>query len=371
MTLRTLMQTGPAKANELFAKLSDTSDGAVKTREKLFAELKAELELHIGLEEQHLFPILRRQAETKQIVAEAIKDNKALRAKLDELEALPKNDEAFPQGLKELQKTFRQHARDDKRELLPAVQRALSDDQVQSVAEKMEVGLAEAEQARHDEVEARRAKVRQERERAEQQADRQAEAERTEKTAVDQALREATEQKRATARHERAEAERYAEQEAAAQQAQDEAERGAHDAAEAIARTATAAQANVLHFANSAASNAQRMGREMQSGASTYIDMAETLVPDIRIVAELPRAVMGAMTEFRSAWIEWMGQTTRAGAQISQEVLHEAAERQRQFAAAAMQGWMAHSARMMQITMRVAQEGLHPFANRSAGSDER
>jgi hypothetical protein len=60
MNLRTVMQVGPAKANELFAKLSETSDGAVKTREKLFTELKAELELHASLEEQHLFPILRR-----------------------------------------------------------------------------------------------------------------------------------------------------------------------------------------------------------------------------------------------------------------------------------------------------------------------
>ena len=41
MTLRSLMR--PAKANELFAKLSETSDGAVKTRERLFAELKADL----------------------------------------------------------------------------------------------------------------------------------------------------------------------------------------------------------------------------------------------------------------------------------------------------------------------------------------
>ena len=49
---------GPTKANELFARLSETSDGAVKTREKLFAELRAELELHTSLEEEHLFPIL-------------------------------------------------------------------------------------------------------------------------------------------------------------------------------------------------------------------------------------------------------------------------------------------------------------------------
>jgi hypothetical protein len=36
-----IIQTGPAKANELLARLIDTSDTAVKTRERLFADLKA------------------------------------------------------------------------------------------------------------------------------------------------------------------------------------------------------------------------------------------------------------------------------------------------------------------------------------------
>ena len=184
MTLRTLMQAGPAKVNDLFARLAETSDGAVKTREKLFAELKAELELHTSLEEQHLFPILRRNAETRELATDAVKDNKELRTKLAELEALPKHDATFSERLKELQKAFRQHARDEKRELLPAVQRALSDEQVQSVAEKIEAGVAEAEQARHDEVEVRRAKARQEREQTERQAEQDA-AERPQQAAVE------------------------------------------------------------------------------------------------------------------------------------------------------------------------------------------
>ncbi|MCW8087813.1 hemerythrin domain-containing protein [Sabulicella glaciei] len=174
MTFRALMQAGPAKANELFAKLSETSDGAVKTREKLFAELKGELELHVRLEEQHLFPILRKNPETRELVADAIRDNKELRAKLNDLEAMPKNDPAFAETLQDLQKAFRQHARDEKKELLPAVQRALTDEQVQGVAEKMEASLAEVEQARQDEAEERRAQARQEREEQEFQA-RQAE----------------------------------------------------------------------------------------------------------------------------------------------------------------------------------------------------
>ncbi|WP_199707999.1 DUF2382 domain-containing protein [Teichococcus wenyumeiae] len=157
--------------NDLFARLSDTSEGALKTREKLFAELKAELELHAKLEEEFLFPLLRKNSETKGLVAEAITDNKNLRARLTDLDALPKNGEAFIPLLSELQKAYRQHSRDEKKELLPAVRNALSAEQVQEVAEKMEAGIAEVEQAKQDEAEERRAKARREREQAELEAE--------------------------------------------------------------------------------------------------------------------------------------------------------------------------------------------------------
>src|SRR5579875_3645464 len=162
------MQAAPAKATDLFTRLAETSNNAVKTRERLFAELKAGLDQHIGLEEQHLFPILRKQPETKELVTAAIRENKELRAKLDELEALPKGDEAFLGKLAELQKVFRQHARDDKRELLPAVEKALNEDQLESVVGKMESSIAEADQVLQDQAEERRAAARQQREQREQ-----------------------------------------------------------------------------------------------------------------------------------------------------------------------------------------------------------
>ena len=37
MNIAQTIQSGPAKANELFAKLAETGDGAMKTREKLFS----------------------------------------------------------------------------------------------------------------------------------------------------------------------------------------------------------------------------------------------------------------------------------------------------------------------------------------------
>ena len=371
MSLRTVMQAGPAKANELFARLLDTSDGAVKTREKLFTELKTELELHTSLEEQHLFPILRRNAETKELVTEAIKDNKDLRAKLAELEALPKNDEAFPERLKELQKTFRQHARDEKRELLPAVQRALSEEQIQGVAEKIEAGVAEAEQGREDELEARRLKARQERERAERQSERQAEAEREQQAAAEKTRQEEAEQKRAKARQEREEATQQAEQEAAARQVQEEAERRVQDAAEAVTRAATAAQTSVLRVAKGATTSTQRIGTEALGVTDTYMEAVKRMVPDLQTVSALPRVAVSAMTEARSAWFGWISQTMRAGARISQELVLQAAEQQRRFVADAAQRWMEHNARILKITNQAAQEGLRLAANRSAGSDDR
>jgi hemerythrin-like domain-containing protein len=339
------MQAGPAKVNELFAKLSETSDGALKTREKVFAELKAELELHTGLEEQHLFPILRRNPETKGLVAEAIKDNKELRTKLAELDALPKNDEAFIGQLKELQKAFRQHARDEKRELLPAVQRALSEEQVQGVAEKIEAGVAEAEQARQDEVDDRRLKARQERE----QADRQAQAEQPHHAAAEKSGHPEAGHKDVMARDEHL----------------------THDAAEAVTRSAAVTQANVFHIAKDAARTTQRVGEEIQGIAASGVDAAKTLVPDPETLATLPKVAVGAMTGIGSAWFDWVGQTTCAGTQISQQILWQAVEQQQRFAANAMQGWMRGNENVMRITMQMAQEGLRPFANRTGGSDDR
>jgi hypothetical protein len=151
----------------------------------------------------------------------------------------------------------------------------------------------------------------------------------------------------------------------------DEAERRAHDATEAVARTAIAAQTNVLRIAENAVTNAQRVGSEIQGAVTTYVDAVKSMVPDPQTVATLPNVAIGAMTEIRSTWIEWMSQTTRAGTQMSQDLVQQAAEQQQRFVAGAMQGWMEHNARIMAITMRAAQESFRPFANRSVGSNDR
>src|SRR5919112_420217 len=142
-TIRQLIQTAPAKANELLAKLVDTTDTAVKTRERLFSDLKAELELLATLEEEHLFPVLKKYKETKGLVSEALNDNKQTRKLIAELEQTPKESEEFTAKVAELRKVFQQSVRDDRNELLPAVLKALSGEVAAESARNMVQSAAE------------------------------------------------------------------------------------------------------------------------------------------------------------------------------------------------------------------------------------
>jgi len=138
---RRYSQAPPNKANELFDKLLATSDNAVKTRERLLADLKQELELLASLQEEHLFPVLARHS-MQELVREATIDNQQTAALLGDLERMPKNGSEFLDRVTELRRAFQQHIRDDRKELLPAVLKVLSDEEANAIAETVEDEMA-------------------------------------------------------------------------------------------------------------------------------------------------------------------------------------------------------------------------------------
>ncbi|WP_162419662.1 phasin family protein [Microvirga brassicacearum] len=148
---RRFIQTPPEKANELFDKLLATSDNAIKTRERLLAELKEELTLLASLQEEHLFPVLRRHG-MQDLVREATNDNDATGALMVELERMPKNSSVFLDRVRELRRIFQQHIRNDRKELLPAVLKVLNDEEAEAVAEKVEEEMATMEESKRTEA---------------------------------------------------------------------------------------------------------------------------------------------------------------------------------------------------------------------------
>lgn len=165
-TIRELIQTSTARVNELFSKLVDTSDTAVETRDRLFSELKVELDRQALLEEQHLFPVLQKHEETRSLVDDALNDNRQTRKLLGELERTPTDSEAFGTKVAELRKVFQQHVRNDKKEFLPAVVKALSAEETSTIVGKIEDKKASIAAARRSVAEERRADTKREREQA-------------------------------------------------------------------------------------------------------------------------------------------------------------------------------------------------------------
>ena len=151
MTTRTFSQTPPDKANELFERLLATSDNAAKTRERLLSDLKEELDLLANLQEQYLFPVLSKHR-MQDLVQEAIQDNQETSALLADLDGMPKNNGEFLSKVAELKKVFQQHIRDDKKELLPAVLKVLSDEEAEAVAEQVQDEMASVEEAKRTET---------------------------------------------------------------------------------------------------------------------------------------------------------------------------------------------------------------------------
>jgi hypothetical protein len=151
-------RTPPDKANELFDKLLATSDNAVKTRERLLADLKEELELLATLQEEHLFPVLTRHG-MQDLVQEATTDNQQTAALLGELERMPKNNAEFVSKVTELRRAFQQHIRDDRKELLPAVLKVLSDEEANAIAETVEDEMANIDETKRSEARRSREQV--------------------------------------------------------------------------------------------------------------------------------------------------------------------------------------------------------------------
>ncbi|WP_262268686.1 MULTISPECIES: phasin family protein [Microvirga] len=151
MTTRKITQAPPDRARDLFEKLLATSDNAVKTRERLFAELQEELTLLAALQEQHLLPVLRRHG-MDDLLRQALGDHEETTALLADIERMPKNNGEFLAKVAELRRVFQQHIRDDRKELLPAVLKVLSDDEAEAVAEKVEDDMVAFDEGKRSEA---------------------------------------------------------------------------------------------------------------------------------------------------------------------------------------------------------------------------
>lgn len=373
MTLRQTVQAAQGKTSELIAKLSETSNQALKTREGLFAQLGDELTRYVEIEEQHFLPLLRKHDDTKNLVPDALQGSKQLRALLQKLTGMPKDTDAFLDELEVLNKSFQQHIRNERKELLPAVLEAFSSEEASDLAADIDSAVADADKTKREAKREEVAKTKRDEEKAESDAMAKREAAKAERDAErdKEAAKETGEA--AKAKREFDKAEQTASTKRAAAKEQKSAERIARQAtekaAETTARDATSDKDAVRQSIADIAEQTQQIAADGQEAIALHYQPSRSIRDDLQSIGASSTGSASATTGIYSVWMDYVSSAARINATASQHLMRcksirEVADLQREFATSALRSVMERNAKVFKIALRTSAKAMGPLGAR-------
>jgi len=123
---------------DIFEKLEPTTERAIKTRHELFAQLKEELEIHTHIEETIFYPVLKKEAETRDITLEGFEEHHVVKILLEELTTTPVDTEQWTAKLKVLQENVEHHVEEEEDEMFVSARKVLSKELIDELGTRME-----------------------------------------------------------------------------------------------------------------------------------------------------------------------------------------------------------------------------------------
>ena len=140
MEATALLKKDHAAVKALFKKYEAAGDHAERTKQSLFDQIKAELDVHAAIEEQIFYPAVQegRSAEAKDMVLEALEEHKVVKTLLEEIAALTPADDEFDAKMKVLRENVEHHADEEEKEMFPEAKKQLSEDVRNELGTRME-----------------------------------------------------------------------------------------------------------------------------------------------------------------------------------------------------------------------------------------
>jgi len=134
-----LLKKDHAAVKVLFEKFEVAGDDE-QTRQSLFDQIDAQLDVHATIEEQIFYPAVRevRSEEAKDMVLEALEEHKVLKTLLEEIAALTPADDEFDAKMKVLRENVEHHVEEEEKEMFPEAQKQLSEKVRNELGSRME-----------------------------------------------------------------------------------------------------------------------------------------------------------------------------------------------------------------------------------------
>lgn len=141
MTIFDLLKKDHEEAMQLFDKLEELKEKSDKQseskKEKLFSQLKHELEVHASSEEAVFYMPLKKEDATHTMILEAIEEHNVMRTMLKEMNS-PSKDEKWFAKLSVLRENVEHHVDEEEGELFDEAKDILDDSQIKDMAKQME-----------------------------------------------------------------------------------------------------------------------------------------------------------------------------------------------------------------------------------------
>jgi hemerythrin superfamily protein len=137
MDIFNLLKEDHDKVKNLFQKLEKTEE--TSECDELFGQLEQELTVHSRLEEEHFYPALEHDPQTKDLISEALKEHQQVDQVLEDLMDMLPDDEDWDEILKELNRLVEHHVAEEENTIFPKVQQVLGEEKAKELAETSSV----------------------------------------------------------------------------------------------------------------------------------------------------------------------------------------------------------------------------------------
>jgi hemerythrin superfamily protein len=130
-----LLKQDHAKVKKLFEKAESVDE---REQNRIFTQIKTELEIHAHIEESVFYPAMQRYDELKEMVAESLKEHSSLKTLLQAMATLS-DSEDFEDKLEELIDSVEHHAEDEEEgKMFPKVRELVSAKELEKLGAQLQ-----------------------------------------------------------------------------------------------------------------------------------------------------------------------------------------------------------------------------------------
>ncbi|MCT7952121.1 hemerythrin domain-containing protein [Ancylothrix sp. C2] len=129
-----LIESDHRKVEKIFSDIEATNDS--KKLKKLVELLYFELNAHTETEELTVYPAMTEHRETEKFLDEAEEEHVETKVLLEEISRMEPTASGFKKKVMQLKEAVMHHVQEEEREILPMVQEAMSDGELEGLADE-------------------------------------------------------------------------------------------------------------------------------------------------------------------------------------------------------------------------------------------